>query len=277
MHGREPTASPYCTSDFVTTEAQCDRYFVLTLSGEPRPCGWRPLQGTNGDYLSLTEAATTSTQTSTWGCVRLDECKSYTDHLAWLAAKDGMPLPYPSPTPPPPPPCSPAPSPHPDEEYEEEEEEELGGGGASAVAMQEDADADGGSLRGSQLTLDKAAPVKTKEPTNVTTKEPAAEMSPVGVTLVTASLASSVHTRGTGGGGGTLLVGLPSSSVHEPHDLVVSNLEADSGAQRASVLMGLAMLAGSVALVAAACELMMRACGKHQAHLLPTTDDVAED
>ena len=80
MHGREPTASPYCTSDFVTTEAQCDRYFVLTLSGEPRPCGWRPLQGPNGDYLTLTEAATTSTQTSTWGCVRLDECKSYTDH-----------------------------------------------------------------------------------------------------------------------------------------------------------------------------------------------------
>jgi len=223
VHGREPTASPYCTSDFVTTEAQCDRYFVLTLSGEPRPCGWRPLQGPNGDYLSLTEAATTSTQTSTWGCVRLDECKSYTDHLAWLAAKDGRPLPYPSPTPPPPPPYPPAPSPRPDEE-----------------------------------------------------EEPAAEMSAVGITLVTASPASTVHTRGTGGGGGTLLVGPPSSSVHEPHDLVVANLKADS-AQRASVLMGLAMLAGGVALVAAACELMMRACGKHQAHLLPTTDDVAED
>ena len=276
MHGREPTASPYCTSDFVTTEAQCDRYFVLTLSGEPRPCGWRPLQGPNGDYLSLTEAATTSTQTSTWGCVRLDECKSYTDHLAWLAAKDGRPLPYPSPTPPPPPPYPPAPSPRPDDEYEEEEEEEEepGGGGAGAVAMQEDvvSDADGGS----QLTLDKAAPVKAKEPIKEPTEEPAAEMSAVGITLVTASPASSVHTRGTGGGGGTLLVGLPSSSVHEPHDLVVANLKADS-AQRASVLMGLAMLAGGVALVAAACELMMRACGKHQAHLLPTTDDVAED
>ena len=272
MHGREPTESPYCTSDFVTTEVQCDRYFVLTLSGEPRPCGWRPLQGTNGDYLSLTEAATTNTQTSTWGCVRLDECKSYTDHLAWLAAKDGRPLPYPSPTPPPPPPYPPAPSPRPDDEYEEEEEEEEepGGGGAGAVAMQEDvvSDADGGS----QLTLDKAAPIKAKEPT----EEPAAEMSAVGITLVTASPASSVHTRGTGGGGGTLLVGLPSSSVHEPHDLVITNLKADS-TQRASVFMGLAMLAGSVAVVAAACELMMRACGKHQAHLLPTTDDVAED
>ena len=138
------------------------------------------------------------------------------------------------------------------------------------LQLHQPSDADGGS----QLTLDKAAPVKAKERP---TEEPAAEMSAVGITLVTASPASSVHTRGTGGGGGTLLVGLPSSSVHEPHDLVITNLKADS-AQRASVLMGLAMLAGGVALVAAACELMMRACGKHQAHLLPTTDDaVAED
>lgn len=243
---RMRSSSPGCASKFTTTEAKCNSIYVLTSTGEPRPCGWRPI-GSDGEYLPPTEQVD---PTAKYGCVKLHSCRSYTDHLAFLAGS-------------------------------------VGGGGTRAEADDVADDVADGVVAAAAPADNEAAAEEAGRSYvygSVTSDYASlygTEVAGAGVILEAASTADASALQAGLGGGGERVVGATAAAAAAASPPPKNAILARMAASRAYALLALAALAALVAMLAAGYELLVtrtRLGGgrpKHQA--LATSDEAHED
>jgi len=261
------------------------QFYVVTADGEPRPCGWEKV-------TSASSAADSQSLGHRYACVRLHACRSYTEQLAALSGATSSnaahKLAMPSeargvqPLAPRSPERSPMNVPLP-----------LTTATVTTTATQ-------------QMTVSTAATGRTAAPTAVmavgdmasgvtgrvaggvtggmgvnmalaTGLAPGAATGPAGraeppVATVATSTAASDRPSGLAMAGASEDSRVNEAVLHSHHDTHASEAARKAGGGASQLLLGLAIVAAAVALLAMAYELRTQVHRRHQGELLPTED-----